>query len=358
MHQYSLANNKGLLVSLYRSTPQWLKFLYIILLSVVTALVLIYPAAAQIPSSTEEQTGIIAGTVLDPNGNAIPGASIIVQGPTPHDSYSDLASSSGFFEFRNVKSNIPLRVTIHARSFADWISAPIVLGAGQYKLLTDCTLQLQEVQTTVNVGYSSVQVATEQVAAQEKQRVLGIIPNFYATYDPHPEPMTAKLKFKLALKVAIDPVTVFGVGLIAGLDQAGNTPDYQQGAKGYGQRFGAVAADGVTDIMIGGAILPSLLHQDPRYFYQGDGTTRSRLLHAISHAFVCRGDNGQMQPNYSSLGGDLAASALENAYYPQSNRGAGLVLGHFALDTAERVVSSLAQEFLLRRMTPSAKHPD
>ena len=33
--------------------------------------------------------------------------------------------------------------------------------------------------------------------------------------------------------------------------------------------------------MIGGAILPSLLHQDPRYFYQGSGTKKSRALHAL-----------------------------------------------------------------------------
>jgi hypothetical protein len=312
-------------------------------------------APAQNLASTEEQAGSIAGTVMDPSGEAVPSPRIVLQGPTTHDSYTGLANNNGFFELHNVKSGVPFRVTIHAQGFADWTSAPIVLEAGQYKLITDCKLQLEEVQTTVNVGYSSVRVATEQVAAQEKQRVLGIFPNFYVNYDSDPAPMTAKLKFKLALRMAADPVTILGIGFIAGLDQAGNTPDYQQGAKGYGQRFGAVAADGFTDIVIGGAILPSLLHQDPRYYYQGKGTTRSRLFHAISYPFVCRGDNGQMQPNYSSLGGDLAASALENTYYPQSNRGAGLVFGHFALDTAERAVSSLAQEFLFRRLTSKAK---
>jgi hypothetical protein len=334
-----------------RSTLNSLKSQYIVLLSLMMALALVCPASAQNVASPEEQTGSIAGTVMDPNGGAVSGARVALEGPTPHESYTGFTRDNGFFELRNVKSGVPFRVTIHAQGFADWTTAPIVLGAGQYKLLTDCILQLEEVQTTVNVGYSSVRVAKEQVAQQEKQRVLGIFPNFYVNYDPDPAPMTAKLKFKLALRVAVDPVTIFGIGFIAGLDQAGNTPDYQQGAKGYGQRFGAVAADGVTDIMIGGAILPSLLHQDPRYFYQGKGTTRSRLLHAIGFPFVCRGDNGQIQPNYSGLGGDLAASALKNAYYPQSNRGAGLVFGHFALDTAERAVSSLAQEFLFRRLT-------
>jgi len=78
--------------------------------------------------------------------------------------------------------------------------------------------------------------------------------------------------------------------------------------------------------MIGGAILPALLHQDPRYFYQGTGSNKSRALHALVAPLVCRGDNGRLQTNYSSVGGDLASAALSNAYYPPSNRGAGLVL--------------------------------
>jgi hypothetical protein len=77
----------------------------------------------------------------------------------------------------------------------------------------------------------------------------------------------------------------------------------------------------------GGAILPSLLHQDPRYFYQG--TNKSCALHALSSPFICRGDNGPLQPNYSTIGGDLASAALANAYYPESNRGVRTVLGEF-----------------------------
>ena len=339
-----------------RALTSLLKSLHVSLLSVAMTLALVSRAPAQSLASAEDQPGSIAGTVTDPNGGAVPGATVVLQSAAPHDTYTGVTNDNGFFELRNIRPRIPFRVIIHAKTFANWTSPPIVLAPGQYRLLRECKLQLEEVRTTVDVSYSSVQVATEQVAAQEKQRLLGVFPNFYVNYDPDPAPMTAKLKFKLALRVAVDPVTILGVAFIAGLDQAGNTPDFQQGAKGYGQRFGAVAADGYSDILIGGAILPSLLHQDPRYFYQGKGTTKSRVFHAITSPFVCRGDNGQIQPNYSSIGGDLAASALENTFYPQSNRGAGLVFGHFALDTAERAVSSLAQEFLFRRLTPKPKH--
>jgi hypothetical protein len=138
---------------------------------------------------------------------------------------------------------------------------------------------------------------------------------------------------------------------MAGVRQASRTPDYVEGAKGYGQRFGAETVDGFSDILIGGAVLPSLLHQDPRYYYQGTGTTRSRLRHALSSPFVCKGDNGRWQPNYSSIGGDLSAAALMNTYYPQSNRGAGLVFSQFSVNTAERELSAVVQEFVLRKLT-------
>jgi hypothetical protein len=159
------------------------------------------------------------------------------------------------------------------------------------------------------------------------------------------------MKFDLALKVSYDPVTIAGVGLVAGVRQAVDSPNYPQGAKGFGERFGATAADGFTDIMVGGAILPSLLHQDPRYFYQGTGTIRSRLRHAILSAFLAKGDNGKWQPNYSSVGGNLASAAISNLYFPKSNRGAGLVLSQFALGTGERIGANVAQEFLLGKFT-------
>jgi hypothetical protein len=164
------------------------------------------------------------------------------------------------------------------------------------------------------------------------------------------------MKFQLALRMSTDPVTAAGVALVSAGRQAANSPRYGQGWGAYGERFGATAADGFSDIMIGGAILPSLLHQDPRYFYQGTGTAGSRIRHALFSPFVAKGDNGKWMPNYSSIGGDLASSALSNVYYPRSNRGIGLVFGNFALGTAERVGASLAQEFILGKFTRRNGH--
>jgi hypothetical protein len=232
----------------------------------------------------------------------------------------------------------------------------IILNAGQYAILTGSELRVEEVHTAIEVTpASSEEVATEQVKIEEQQRVFGIIPNFYVVYDHNAAPLTAKLKFKLATRVLYDPVTIFGVAAISGINQAGDLPNYGQGAKGYAERFGAASASGAADIMIGGAILPSLFRQDPRYFYQGTGTKKSRAWHAISTALICRGDNGQLQPNFSTTGGDLAAAAIAISYYPPSDRGAGRLFGTALINTGERAIANLAQEFILRRLTPKAK---
>lgn len=296
----------------------------------------------------------ISGTVLDVNGDLVPGATVIVGGPQSGDHREVVSNDNAAFVVSDLAPGVPYNVTVRAQGFADWTSGPIVLAPGQYDFLTDVRIKILADASSVTVYASTEQVAAEQVRVEEQQRVLGFIPNFYVVYDAkNAVPLTTKLKFKLALRVSTDPVTIAGVAGMAAINQAVNRPDFAQGAKGYAQRFGVIAADGESDILIGGAILPSLLHQDPRYFYQGTGSTNSRLRHAMLSPFICRGDNGRLQPNYSSLGGDLASSALSNVYYPQSNRGVGLVFGTFAIGTAERMLSGIAQEFILPRFTPS-----
>ena len=305
-------------------------------------------------SNPPKADGHIIGTVIDTNGESLSGATVSLTGPSLKDPRTIISDDNGFFEFKQLDAGT-YHVTITAPDFADWNSPDVVLEPGQYLILSNTKLHLAEVTTAVNVVYTREEIATEEVKVEETQRVFGVIPNFYVVYEPSPAPLTAKLKFRLALKTSTDAFTVMGVGVLAGINQAGDTPNYQQGMKGYSERFGAAAADGVSDIMIGGAILPSLLHQDPRYYYQGTGTNKSRILHAVSSPFICRGDNGRLQPNFSSVGGDLGSAALSNLYYPPSNRGTGLVFENFALTTSERMLSSLLQEFVLGKLTARRK---
>ena len=304
----------------------------------------------------ELKTGTIVGTAADVNGDPVPNAAVELKSSDSNDRRTVVTPDNGFFEFHEVKPGISYEIRITAKDFADWTSQAITLDPGQFKIVGSIKLRIRPEFTHVQVTYDPVEVATEQFRAEQHQRVFGIIPNFYVTYEQDAAPLTAKMKFQLAFKVATDPVTIAGVAVVSASKQAANSPDYGQGWGAYGERFGATAADGFSDILIGGAILPSLLHQDPRYFYQGEGTTGSRIRHAMFSPFVARSDNGRWQPNYSSIGGDLASSALSNLYYPQSNRGAGLVFGNFAIGTAERIGASLAQEFIIGKFTRRGGH--
>jgi hypothetical protein len=313
-------------------------------------------ASGQELVAPQPRPGRISGTVTDMGGSLIPGATVVLEGPSQQDARSVAANDNASFEFDNLKPGVTYHVTVTAPGFVDWRSEPLVLTPGQASSLTDIKLKLQGENASVIVTASRTEIATAQVKMEEQQRVFGFIPNFYTVYDHDAVPLTAKLKFKLALKVSIDPVTFAGTSFLALTNQASDYPKYQQGLKGYGQRFGAIYTNDLTDIMIGGAILPAVLHQDPRYFYQGTGTTKSRFLHAVSSPIICKGDNGRWQPNVSSLGGYLASGAIANAYYPESNRGVGLVFGTFAIDFSANVANGILQEFVLRKFTPSVKN--
>ncbi|WP_213805955.1 carboxypeptidase-like regulatory domain-containing protein [Granulicella sp. dw_53] len=298
-------------------------------------------------------TSSISGIVQDATAALVPGARVILREKNTGRQQILTADSAGAFNFTALPAGT-YQVTATFTALGVFVSPDIVLASGQQYTIPQITLPVAT-KADVEVTVSLQEQAQEQIRVEEKQRAFGIIPNFYVTYDPHFVPLTTKLKYQLALKTATDPVTIGAALFIAGIDQAADTPGYVQGAKGYGQRFGAAYTNGVSEIMIGGAILPSILHQDPRYFYQGTGTKKSRALHAISAPFKTKGDNGKWEFNYSSLGGDLLSASISNAYYPRNDRGPGLVFGNALITTGGRMVNGLAQEFILRKITSKPK---
>ncbi len=308
--------------------------------------------------SVTSQLGAINGTVTDAQDEVIPGAAVTLEGPGPGNLTKTTSNDSGFFEFKNLTPGTGYRITIKAKGFADWASPGLQLSSGQIEIVPDIKMELEGGQTSITVSASPEELATEQVQIAEQQRVFGVIPNFYVAYDPNAPPLTAKLKFKLALKVSYDPITIAGVFFIAGVNQGVRIPDYRLGAEGYGKRVGAVAADGFTDIFFGGGVLPALFHQDPRYFYQGTGTNRSRLMHALAAPFVCRGDNRRTEPNISTIGGDMISAGISTLYYPSEDRTFMFFGENVMISTIERTASTVTQEFVLRHFTsgPKGKH--
>ena len=231
-----------------------------------------------------------------------------------------------------------------------------MLQPGETYTIPEIALAVAKNSVDVEVTLTQEQVAEDQIKIEEKQRVLGVFPNFYVTYIPNAVPLTAKQKFKLAWKATMDPVSFIVTGAVAGIEQADNAfSGYGQGAQGYAKRYGAAYADQVSGTFIGSAILPSLLKQDPRYFVKGTGSTKSRVLYAMANAVICKGDNRHWQPNYSFIIGDLAAGGISNLYYPAKNRnGAALTFENTAIGIGGGAIGNIIQEFFLRKFTRHA----
>ena len=263
-----------------------------------------------------------------------------------------LTDDDGRFAFASVAPG-PFQVTVTLEGFATQ-SCTGSLPPGETYAVPQVALALATAATEVRVVPSRTEVAEDQIKVQEKQRVLGVVPNFYVTYNQHAVPLASKQKFELAWKTMVDPVTFGVTGAIAGIQQAQNYfSGYGQGAQGYAKRYGANYADTVASTLIGSAILPSILKQDPRYFYKGSGSKRSRILYALANSVICKGDNGRWQANYSGIMGSLAAGGISNLYYPAKDRGAELTFENTLIGIGETAAVNLLQEFVIRKLTPN-----
>jgi uncharacterized membrane protein YeaQ/YmgE (transglycosylase-associated protein family) len=306
-------------------------------------------------SSTGEATaakpGSISGTIVDKDGAVIANAKISLaqDGVTP---VRDVRSGNdGQFVFIGVAPGA-FHLTVVAPGFATRQESGD-LQPGQEYLFPQIQMAVGAI-VDVSVTVSPEIVAEEEIHEQEKQRVFGVVPNFYVSYVPDAVPLTKKQKFELGWKSSIDPISFGLAGVLAGLEQADNAFNgYGQGSQGYFKRFGATYADFTIGTFVGNVILPALLKQDPRYFYKGIGSRKSRLGYALANAVICKGDNGRWQPNYSNMLGGLAAGGISNLYYPAANRnGVGLTFENAVLGIAGSAAAGVIQEFFIKKVTP------
>lgn len=307
------------------------------------------PAGPERPE--QRLSGSISGTIVDPSGSAVVGARVKLSRNDQSPDQEAVSGDDGQFSFVNVAAG-PFGLTITSEGFAAQASTGILQPGESYNV-PPIAMALATAVTEVRVVVSRAEIAEDEIKAEEKQRVLGVIPNFYVSYNHHAVALNPKQKFGLAWKTTIDPVSFGVTGAIAGIQQAQNDfSGYGQGAQGYGRRFGASYGNLIAGTYIGGAILPSLLKQDPRYFYKGTGSKRSRLLYAIANSVICKGDNGHWQANYSGILGSLAAGGISNLYYPAENRdGLEITFENALIGIGESAAVNILQEFVIRKFT-------
>ena len=298
---------------------------------------------AQDPASS------LHGVVTDREGSVCEGAHVTLD--LTSGSKTATSDDQGRYSFSDLPAG-HYKLTFSASGFAaQTLSGELPTGESRelpavVLLVTDAA----EVRVTANLH----EIAEAQLNLEEKQRVLGFLPNYYVTYAKDPVPLTAKQKFHLALHNEIDPMSFAFTGIWAGVGQHENSPAaWGQGTEGFAKRYAALYANDSIDTFMSCAVLASVFHQDPRYYYKGTGTVSGRIYYALSSAVITHGDNGHRQLDYSGLLGDTASAGIANLYYPPANRnGIGLILQNLAIGRATGAAQNVLQEFVVRHFTP------
>ena len=343
-------------------------------------------------------SGSISGTVKDNSGSAVPGAIVTLESASSTVPRTAITDQAGAFRFSgldggkaepgkaepgnkaepgkaepgkaqpgkaepgkaepgnkaepNKTEPANYRIKIAAAGFAVWTAANVPLASGDNQPSLSAVLQVASTSSSVDVTLATPEQAREQLKTEEKQRVLGVFPDFLVSYSPNPAPLTAAQKLHLGWKIIVDPVSLVGTAISAGIDEARNNhPEFGQGAEGYAKRFGAQYANRVSHVMIGRVVMQSIFHQDPRYFYKGTGSFGSRALYAIGTAFVAKSDKGQWQFDYSDVLGGIASHEISTLYYPTTSRPLRRAADEVLLGFAGRAENNLFHELFLRHFT-------
>jgi Carboxypeptidase regulatory-like domain len=318
-----------------------LRFLAVLILAFI---------AAGLPVFAQE--GTAAGTVVDTSGASIAHVQVKLSVEGRGTDQETKSAENGDFSFLNVAPG-RYQLSFSAKDFAAK-TITVDLPSGETVDLPPTVLSVATLNAGVNVSDNQAEIAEAEIKVQEQQRIFGLVPNYFVTYNPDAAPLNAKQKFELTWKNFFDPAAFVITGMIAGASQAQNRyPGFGQGAQGYAKRYGATYLNYVTSSLMERVVMPTIFKQDPRYFYKGTGRTRSRAFYAISRAVICKGDNKQDQFCYSSVISHFASSAITNYYYPAVDRNsAGVTVENAAIGIAAKAIGNLVQEFIARKLTP------
>jgi hypothetical protein len=300
-------------------------------------------------SPGHEALARIKGVVSDMQGGLVPGAHIAIACNDPVVAQEATADSVGFFSVGSLPAGT-YSVTISSPGLETYTLRDLHLKAAETYSLPEVSLPIARTSADVTVTLTTEQLAEEELHNELKQRVLGVLPNFYTSYQWNAAPLTAKQKLKLTLRATTDPVFLGTTAITAGIEQARNDyPEYGGGPAGYWRRYGAAYGDAVIGRFMGSVVFASVFHQDPRYFVMTNGSWERRSWHAISSTVIQRGDNRRWQPAYAHMFGSASAALIASTYHPGSNPGK-LVLNNTILDLGGKAANNLIREFVLRHL--------
>ena len=298
--------------------------------------------------------GAVQGQVLYPDQTPIASARLTLT-PSVGPALTTVSEPDGSFLFEQVPAGA-FTLTASADDVEPATANGTVPNGGAVEL-PSMVLRLSVVHTEVN-AITQREAAEGEIHSEEHQRILHVVPNFLVVYDAEAVPLSSSQKFRLSARNWIDPVNIGISAVSAGVEEGTNSyPGFGKGLRGYGRRFGASFGDATSSALLGGALLPSIFRQDPRYFFRGTGSTGSRLMFVLKQAVEQKGDNGHWQFAWSNTVGQVGSALLSDTYYPRQGHRWGANTGEFfALGFANTGISNLLQEFVFGHVTTRHSH--
>ena len=202
----------------------------------------------------------------------------------------------------------------------------------------------------------------EQTTGTSNDRLFWTLPNFLTVKTKEIPPLTTGQKFKVVARGTFDPIEYVYIGFLASISQAEDSePGYGQGAQGYGKRFAAAFADNAIENFFTGAIFPSILKQDPRFYQSGHGSFGRRTEYAVSRIFITRSDAGKTQFNFSEIVGSAISAGISTySYHPREDRNVGNALSVWGTQVGWDTVTIVVKEFwpdIHRKLTKKKNVP-
>lgn len=184
-------------------------------------------------------------------------------------------------------------------------------------------------------------------SAKQTKRMFWVVPNFAAVdSDTQLPPLSPKDKFLLATEDSFDYSSFVWAGILTAQSLALNSdPELGHGVRGYGRYYWRTFTDGVSGTFFTEAIIPTITHEDPRYYTMGHGGFFRRAGYALSRSVVTKTDSGHLTFNWSEVGGNAFEAALSNAYYPAQERGASQTARNWATQMESAALNNIAKEF-------------
>jgi len=285
---------------------------------------------------------------------------------TPDEDLFILCSS----ENRSARRGVLFFMTLFAHSFRDHLfhqktrhgrirrlSATLILfvlsiagfnAAAQQAAESTSDDQAQPAQpSTAQAPAPAPQTAPADQPPPQTKRILDIIPNFRSvSVDQKLPPESVKDKFKTATADSFDYSSIWLPGVIAAYNLGTNQyPEFHQGAAGYARYFWHAAVDQTSENYMVEFIVPTITHEDSRYYTLGRGGFMKRTRYALSRAVVTRTDSGRETFNFSEVFGAGGSAGLSALYYPSRERSFGNVGSQWGLDVGIDAASFVVKEF-------------